>query len=80
MRIVFGIVGLLIAVAIVGMLAKQQLHALRTGVPEPEAASAPVLTGTPAQQSQQLQRQVTQDINKALQQGMQRDADAEAKQ
>jgi hypothetical protein len=39
-----------------------------------------VLTGTPAQQSQQLQRQVTDDINKALQQGMQRNEDVSAKQ
>ena len=78
MRIVFGIVGLLIAVAIVSLLAKQQLHALQPSVPAPDAASAPALSGTPAQQSQQLQRQVKEDIDKALQQGMQRNADAEA--
>ena len=78
MRIVFGIFGLLIALAIVGLLAKQQLHALQPSVSTPDAASAPALSGTPAQQSQQLQRQVKGDIDKALQQGMQRNADAEA--
>lgn len=80
MRIVFGVLGLVIALAIVGMLAKQQLRAVKVIAPADSAASAPVLTGTPAQQSRQLQRQVTDDVNKALQQGVQRDSDAEAKQ
>jgi len=53
---------------------------MQLSVPAERIASAPVLTGTPAQQSQQLQRKVTDDINKALQQGMQRNEDASAKQ
>ncbi len=80
MRIIFSMVGLLVVVAIIGMLAKHELQAARVVVPAGEAASATVLTGTPAQQSKQLQRQVTDDINKALQQGMQRNEDASAKQ
>lgn len=80
MRIIFSVVGLLVVVAIVGVLAKHELQATRMIVPADGAASATVLSGTPAQQSRQLQRQVTDDINKALQQGMQRDADAEARQ
>lgn len=80
MRIIFSVLGLLVVVAIVGMLAKHELQAARVIVPADGAASATVLTGTPAQQSKQLQRQVTDDINKALQQGMQRNEDASAKQ
>lgn len=80
MRIIFSVLGLLVVVAIIGMLAKNELQATRVIVPTDGAASAAVLSGTPAQQSQQLQRQVTDDINKALQQGMQRNADADAKQ
>ncbi len=80
MRIVFSVLGLLVVVAIIGMLAKHELQAARVIVAADGAASAPLLSGAPAQQSQQLQRQVSDDINKALQQGMQRNADADAKQ
>ena len=80
MRVIFGVLSLLIVVAIVGMLAKNQLQAVQVSAPVDGVASAPVLTGTPAQQSRQLQRQVTDDIDKALQQGMQRNDDAGAKQ
>ena len=70
MRIIFGALGLLIVLAIVGSLAKRQLQAVR--VPVDSAASATTLDGTPAQQSQQLQRKVADDVAKALQQGVQR--------
>ena len=81
MRIVFSVVGLLIVVAIVGMLAKRELQSARVIVADDApAASAVVPAGTPAQQSQQLQRQVTEDIDKALRQGMQRNEDAGSKQ
>ena len=68
MRIVFGVLGLLLVLAIVGSLAKRQLQAVRVPVPTGEAASAPVLSGTPAQQSQQLQRKVADDVNRLMQQ------------
>jgi hypothetical protein len=66
MRAVFGVVGLLVALAIVGIVAKKQLQA--TGVsagPLAPAASA----GTVAQQSRQVQQQIQADVTKALEQG-----------
>lgn len=72
MRIVFGALGLLVALAIVGSLVKRQLQAVGAPV-RPEAASAagvalPAGTGTPAQQSQQLQRRVADDVTRLMQQ------------
>lgn len=72
MRMVFGVLGLLVALAIVGSLVKRQLQAVGAPV-RPEAASAagvalPVTSGTPAQQSQQLQRQIGDDVNRLMQQ------------
>lgn len=64
MRAVFGLVGLVVALAIVGVLAKKQLAATRTPVPslqlpaEPGGAAAPVLAGTVRAQSQQVKQQV----------------------
>ncbi|WP_428423787.1 hypothetical protein [Methylibium sp.] len=72
MRLVFGALGLLIVLAIVGSLAKRQLQAV--GMPtQAVAASAagvdlPAPSGTPAQQSQQLQRKVADDVNRLMQQ------------
>ncbi|WP_227494281.1 hypothetical protein [Ramlibacter pallidus] len=57
MRAIFGVLGLLVVVAIVGVLAKQQLSAgakPRTGAPA--EAAAPV--GTPRQQVQQVEQAV----------------------
>lgn len=58
MRAIFGVLGLLVVVAIVGLLAKKQLGAgaapataTSTGVP---GVAAP--TGTPQQQVEQFQR------------------------
>lgn len=62
MRAVFGVVGLLIVVAMVGLIARSQLQATRA-VPAAPAASS--VRG----QSQQLQRQVADDVAKALSQG-----------
>jgi hypothetical protein len=72
MRMVFGVLGLLIALAIVGSLVKRQLQAVGAPV-RPEAASTagvalPATSGTPAQHSQQLQRQVADDVNRLMQQ------------
>lgn len=70
MRMVFGVLGLLIALAIVGSLVKRQLQAVGAPV-RPEAAStagvAPT-SGTPAQQSQQLQHRIADDVNRLMQQ------------
>jgi hypothetical protein len=57
MRAIFGVLGLLVVVAIVGMLAKKQLDA---GV-APQAGDTPeaaVPAGTPQQQVQQVQQAV----------------------
>jgi hypothetical protein len=61
MRIVFGVLSLLVVVAIVGMLAKKQLGAIAP-VGAPAAAAVPGTmappTGTPQQQVQQFQQAV----------------------
>ena len=67
MRAVFGVVGLLLVVAIVGLIARSQLQAGRAA---PAVAASPAASGTSVrEQSQQLQRQVADDVTKALSQG-----------
>lgn len=61
MRMIFGVLTLLFAVAIVGVLAKKQLSTVSAPPPAvPATAGAPVAapTGTPQQQVQQVQQQV----------------------
>jgi hypothetical protein len=62
MRALFGIVSLLVVLAIVGVLAKKQLGGT--------TAVAPGATpgATPQQQSQQIQQQVKQSVEGAMQQ------------
>lgn len=62
MRAVFGIVGLLIVLAIVGVLAKKQLGSAASVVP----GAAPA--ASPQQQSQQMQQQIKQTVEGTLQQ------------
>lgn len=61
MRVIFGVLSLLVVVAIVGILAKKQLGAVAP-VAAPAAATAPgtapVLSGTPQQQVQQYQQAI----------------------
>jgi hypothetical protein len=75
MRMILGVLALLVALAIVGYLAKTQLKAVTVapvaGVPATQAPAA-----TPAQQSQQIQRRVQDDIARAMQQGADRAASA----
>lgn len=72
MRGLFGIVGILITLAIVGVLAKKNLSSLN-GAPTPAATSAGVVlpTTTPGatvkEQSQQIQQQVKQQVESAIQ-------------
>jgi hypothetical protein len=66
MRAVVGIVGLLIVLAIVGLVAKKQLQATGQAV---SAAAPAASAGTVAEQSRQLQQQVKSDVAKALEQG-----------
>ena len=67
MRIVFGVLSLLVVLAIVGVLTKKALQPLQVHGAS-DAASVPALKGTPAQQSQQLQSQVKDEVNKLMQQ------------
>lgn len=65
---IFGLVGLLLALVIVGLLVKKQFTTLAApGLPPvPEATAAP--TGTVKDQSQQIQQQYKQAIDAAMQQ------------
>ena len=78
MKSMFGVVSLLIALAIVGFLAARQLKtaapsassgataaAATAGVALPDIAAS----GTVREQSQQIQQKVKDDVAKALQQG-----------
>jgi hypothetical protein len=69
MRMVFGLLGLVMVLAIVGLLAKSQLRSVGAVASiGAGSASAPVPTGTPVQASQQLQKQVQDDVNRLMQQ------------
>ena len=76
MRIVFSLVGLLVVVAIVGLLAKKQLQAVQLA---PAGTSASASAGVePVPPAQAIQRQTADDVRKALDAGMQRNQDAAA--
>ncbi|MBA3596528.1 MAG: hypothetical protein H0W40_04025 [Methylibium sp.] len=66
MRLVFGVLSLLVVLAIVGSLLKKQLQTVQGPVVSEAGAAAP--DGTPVQQSRQLQRKVTEDVNRLMQQ------------
>jgi hypothetical protein len=70
-RAIFGVLGLLVALGIVGWLAKTQLASTRQSVPPfavpgVEAASAPA--ATVRDQSQKIQQQIKQSVEAAMQQ------------
>ena len=71
MRGVFGMVGLVVALAIVGVLAKKQLASTQAVVPSlqvPGAAPVSAPTGSVREQSQQVQQQYKQALEAAMQQ------------
>lgn len=69
MRLVFGVLSLLIVVAVVGVLAKKQLGALSSaGTTPATAAGVSSPPSTPQQQNQQLQNQVKKSVEDAMQQ------------
>ena len=70
MRILFGIGGLLVVLAIVAVLSKKQLSAVsEIKVPTPAGASVSVdPNATVKEQSQQIQQQYKQAIDAAVQQ------------
>jgi len=73
MRAVFGVVSLLVVLAIVGLLATRQLRATRQAVgvalPADAGAASAAPPGTVSEQSQQWQQRVKSDVARALEQG-----------
>ena len=67
MRGVFGIMGLLLTLAIVGVLAKKNFSSVTTVAPPAGMASAPA-GASAKEQSQLLQQQVKQSVDNTLQQ------------
>ena len=68
MRSGFGLVGLLLALAIIGLLVKKQMTAAPHVLPPVPGASAPSAPATTTvQQSQQMQQQVQQAVQGAMQ-------------
>jgi hypothetical protein len=83
MRILFSLLGLLIVVAVIGFLAKKQLHSVAT-LPAPavsasSAGDSASPTGNVREQSQQLQQQVQKQIKDAMEAAAQPRAGAEDK-
>ena len=76
MRALFGVVSLLVALAIVGILVARQFHAVRgaSPVPSPQADAA---SATVREQAQNVQQRVRDDVNQALQQGAARRDEAD---
>jgi hypothetical protein len=58
MRIVFGVLSLLVVVAIVGVLAKKQLQAVSPSAPGTSAQGVTTPGGTPKQQVEQVKQKV----------------------
>lgn len=67
MRGLFGIVGLVLTLAIIGGLVKKQMGALTTVAPPTGFASSPA-GATVQQQSQLIQQQVKQSVENTMQQ------------
>ena len=71
MRFFFGLIGLVVVLAIVGTLVKQQLasqKALAPALPALQVPGAPTPTWNVREQSQQIQQQYKQALDAALQQ------------
>ena len=72
MRGLFGLVGLLVALAVVGLVVRKQMAAVHTPVPVLQApadgaSSASPVPGNAAAQSRQIQQQVQQALDAAMQ-------------
>ena len=71
MRFFFGLIGLVVVLAIVGTLVKQQLasqKALAPALPALQVPGTPAPTGNVREQSQQIQQQYKQALEGALNQ------------
>ncbi len=68
MRGIFGILGLVITVLVIGLLAKKQLTSVSVGGAMSAASASATSPGvTPQQQSQQMQEQVRSSVENAMQ-------------
>jgi hypothetical protein len=87
MRLIFGMVGLMVALVVVGLLVKSQLRAVQS-LPQPMAGAAAANATAPAAmaatadstvpaQAAALQRQTADQVGKALDAGVQRNRAAE---
>jgi hypothetical protein len=72
MRMVFGVVSLLVVLAILGVVARKQMNSLSVPAAASSAAGLPAASGTPAQQSKQIQNRVRDDVNQLMQQAASR--------
>ena len=78
MKALLGVVSLLVALAVLGMIVSRQLKATHlSAVAALPGGREVAASGTLRQQSQQMQQRVTDDIAKAMTQGAERNADAE---
>ena len=77
MRAVFGVLSLLVVLGIVGILVSKQMKAMKVSTGVVTAAPADTASATVRQQSQQIQQKVADDVTKALQQGAERNEQAE---
>ena len=77
MRAVFSLVGLVVVLAIVGMLVKTQLKSVQTLRVAPAAGAASAPAGTAPETPRQVSQKVADDIVRAMDQGA-RDRDAAA--
>jgi hypothetical protein len=74
MRMLLGIVGLLVTLAIVALIARTQLRQVTASVPA--AASAPLVDGEPSTAmpaTRDLPRKIQDDLTRAMQQAPARD-------
>jgi hypothetical protein len=78
MKATFGILSLLVALAIVAVLARTQLKAVsRAPASSDVGTSMPAPTGNVREQSQQTQEKVRNDVTRALEQGAARKEEAD---
>ena len=68
MRGMFGLIGLVVVLALVGLLVKKQMAATKAPVLVPALPGAPAPTGTVREQSQQVQQQVQQQMDSLMRQ------------
>ena len=69
MRALFSVLGLLVVVAVVGMIARHQLQAVAPAVPSPSNSAGAAPSGTPGEPARARPEQVREDVERAVQQG-----------